>query len=280
MTPRPLDKLGGEVVYDTLDLVGREREVSSAGPTLGGVGPEHGQRRLRIAEQYRVGRVCLHLHFRGSGEQLDFGDAEQLCAVIHANPRVPVGTRRSFDPDELRLLEPAHTDGSQQQSMLVRIVETGDDHQAQVGQEGVGATGEVYAPVDALPDVVWLQGVDACPMPFDDPGQRSVLVQPVLVFIVEHRELGRALGARPDVRELHREVVQGGSQVVDGIARDQAKAQGNVWLTDSQAHDMVARVRITLRDKSVGLAFREDTGFVSEGLQMLPGAFYLQPSTK
>lgn len=166
--------------------------------------------------------------------------------------------------------------------MFVHVVETTERRQVEIGDEGVVVARETTPVGDQLPDVVWLNRLNACPVPFGDPLQELRLVPPVVISVFENGELRPRAGAAPRQRELPRQVVKGRAQVVNDVARDESQPDRDThsWSSEADAYDRLACIRIRLDERSVGIRVDERAGLVSEGLQMLPGAFYLQASAE
>jgi len=100
------------------------------------------------------------------------------------------------------------------------------------------------------------------------------------VAILEDRELSVAGGSTPKTRELIREVVEGGPEVVDSIARDQSEAwRQSERLRKVEPDDDMPGLRVTLGREFARVCLDGDSDLLLENFQMLPGATYLQPRT-
>jgi hypothetical protein len=264
-----------ETSDDALDTIGRLEEICHASSPLAAVGPQLVEAVFGIAKQYVVGRRGLHLHILWRTQEFDFGYAKQLCAVLHADIPGRVLTLRAPYPTESGGYCFGDTDEGQKRSVLVEIVQSPDNKGVYVGGPAVLKVGRSgVASSYRIPSLVWLQSLDACPMPFEHPLQQQTLLAPVIFGVRDDGPSGVSVGTLPPFGQLEREVVEDRSQVVDNISRHQADASRPFDILPS-ADDIVAGLLFEFSHETVGVGIRDGADVRLQRLQVLAGAFDL-----
>jgi len=69
-------------------------------------------------------------------------------------------------------------------------------------------------------------------------------------------------------------VVERGTQVVDRVPDDEAEPEGGI-LRNPSGRDLLSRLRVTVKDDSVGVEVKEGLDFKLEVLDVLVGPFNL-----
>ncbi len=240
-------ELASEPLTDTRDDLGKPLHLLGSKPS--------------IAKRYAEGQVAAHLHLPRRFFFSIPGDSEPCCAVLYA---CPLGS------DECST--------RRRHASLFHVLNQPFDGLPRVGHDLLGYVEDVVLVRDGefvedgegmsrgIVSVVRLRPLDECPMFGTQVGNASVshsIESGLRLF--NDRELGLVIGAAPvKQRDLPHEMVEGGAQVVDGVAEDHAKAHWR-FLSDLETLDPFPGVRIEPSDREYGVRF-----LVEEGIHLGP----------
>ena len=239
--------------------------------------------RGHVAKRWLNGERALHTHL-WVRSRLGEAHTDDLCllyqrkrlvrdAVVHDD-----GVR--VDADDVFERGPAGEHQSVQEgTVLVGVAEEGEDDEF--------VTGRVF---EHFPAIVRLRFLDECPCLAANGdalqgtgaflgifGGSDTAVE--VIDVGGYRELGPSAGSVSFQQdELPNEMIQGGSDVLDGVAANQTESRRRRQLVDRwvDEHDVPGSVKGVLEELWVGIRLEEDAKFLIQNVQVFVGPTELE----